>query len=1154
MSIEVRLLGRFAVLRDGEEIPPAAFRQRLVRTLVRILVVRRGEFVSRDVISEALWPGEAPADPAANLRVLVTLARKALGDASLIRGGAGGYALSAGDWCVVDAELFEEEFRRAEQALASGDHRQALEGFRSALQLWHGEPLPEDAFDDWAAGYRSRLLRTRLHALEGAASASLSLGEPVPAVGWAEQAASAEPLRERAHALLVESLAVSGDTARALAEYEEFRRRLAGELGLDPSPEIQQLQARALRGEIAAHAGSDPLPLPAELSGGSPGPFVGRSAELDRATGFVTSRAGARLGVVWITGEPGIGKTRLAAEVARAVHRAGGLVLFGRCTEELDIPYQPFMEALNWYVARFPDPQLGRRLGSTPWELARLVPAIGTRIAEAPAGGTAGPQIEQHRLFEAVRSWLASAGGEAPAVLVIDDIQWAAHPTLALLSHIARSAEPSNAVLICTARSGPSGEDGAQSGLMEELGRRGTPALKMPLGGLTVDAVAELAASGGPVPEGRLASVAAELQSETAGNPLYVESLLKVMSSDPESRPLAARSLSDIVLSRVNELPPEVAVVLDTASVAGERFDLRVVAGAAGGGELPALEAVEAAVRTGLLEEEGPDRFRFRHALVRAVLQQRLSRSRRVRLHLRVGEAMEQVHSRQLEHHVDALAHHFFEALPAGGAPKALRYTVMLAEQATRLLSHEQAVEAYDRALELVERVSDPNGPSRYDILTARSEAQRSAGDMLGALGTLEAAARDAESQGDARQLAQAAVSYEATTFWLGTPEEDAAGLLAAAEASLSTEDSALRALVLASLGRALTNTGRPAGTQRGDEALSMARRLGDPGTEFQVELRTTPSSVSVAQAEASAARWTALYEKARELGDTDAYLLGLGQTIWARLMLGDPARRQFSEYSRLALQLRQPKWEAWLDVLRALRMLLDGDLAAAEQLLRRAEHIAESFGWARQGLFGLAMFQIRREQGRLGEVAPLLQASVRSGLDGGLWRPGLAVLLVELGRLEEARNEYEAELRAMDAHGEADELTLALVAESCAALGDASRAPELVERLLPCKGKLLVFLLSAVCLGPADRLLGMMASTAGMPDEAERWHSSGLALARRLDSPLWTARCLYDFAVHLGNLDRPRADAMLAEAAGICAHTGLEGLGNRVNAARTAR
>jgi hypothetical protein len=424
-------------------------------------------------------------------------------------------------------------------------------------------------------------------------------------------------------------------------------------------------------------------------------------------------------------------------------------------------------------------------------------------------------------------------------------------------------------------------------------------------------------------------------------------------------------------------------------------------------------------------------------------------------------------------------------------------------------------------------------------------------------LDSLKAAFDEAVSQGATQRLAQAAISFEETTFWLGVPEDLALDLVKQAEEALPNGDSTVRALLLGSLSRALTNSGRLKGVQRRQEALAMADRLDDPFTRFQVEFRTAKSSVRVAEADLSAACWMRLCRKAQEFGDTDAYLLALNQTIWAELMLGDlsTAEELFAEYARPVVQLRQPKWECWLDMFRALRSLLSADLESAEQFLGRAQQMGERFGWARHGLYGVAMFLIRREQGRLGALAPAVEASVRLNPMDSFWRPGLAALFVELGRLDDARREYESVFEAgcADPSDNSRELSLGLLTETCAALGDVGRAPWFLEQLRPCEGKLLVFLMSAVCLGPADRLLGMMASMAGQPDEAERWHRSGLQLARDLVSPLWTAHCLYDFAIHLLPFDRSGARRMLSEAAGLCAEHGLKSLGQRVERLRAA-
>lgn len=168
--IEIRLLGRFSARCSGEEIPPGAFGGRLVRILVRVLVTRRGAFVSHDRLAEALWPGRLPADPVANLRVLATRARRALGDPGLILTGPGGYSFAAGDGCVVDAEEFLGAVAAGREQMVAGHAGAALGQFRLALEHW-GEPLPEDAYEEWAQEYRAALARAHLEALESGVDA-----------------------------------------------------------------------------------------------------------------------------------------------------------------------------------------------------------------------------------------------------------------------------------------------------------------------------------------------------------------------------------------------------------------------------------------------------------------------------------------------------------------------------------------------------------------------------------------------------------------------------------------------------------------------------------------------------------------------------------------------------------------------------------------------------------------------------------------------------------------------------------------------------------------------------------------------------------------------------------------------------------------------
>ena len=253
--MEIDLLGRFAVRRGGRVVEAAEFGGRRVRQLVRILAAERGRVVSRDALIEALWGEQLPADPGTNLNVVVNRARRALGETDVLQTASGGYVLLDGTGVLVDVERFEELVTRARAARSRGDGVDAARAAGAALELW-GEPLPEDAYADWARPHRDRLERLHQDALEIGADGLLATGHAREAVALAAQAVARQPLREAAYLLLVRAHAAEGDQAAAVAAYLDLRRMLADELGIDPSPEATAIYEQLLRGTLPARTES----------------------------------------------------------------------------------------------------------------------------------------------------------------------------------------------------------------------------------------------------------------------------------------------------------------------------------------------------------------------------------------------------------------------------------------------------------------------------------------------------------------------------------------------------------------------------------------------------------------------------------------------------------------------------------------------------------------------------------------------------------------------------------------------------------------------------------------------------------------------------------------------------------------------------------
>jgi DNA-binding CsgD family transcriptional regulator/tetratricopeptide (TPR) repeat protein len=867
---------------------------------------------------------------------------------------------------------------------------------------------------------------------------------------------------------------------------------------------LRKLEAsdRATLVEIGLSAGAgtwSSLPPAVAAIRGLDGRFVGRLGELALAEELLTGER-ATTTLLWLLGEPGIGKTRLAVEIARRAHWDGTAVLFGGCDPELRVPYGPFLQALRGFVDHTPGAASQHRLGDRPQTLMPLVGPGPCRLPES--------DLEQYRLFEAMGSWLGAAGGPRRAMLVLDDLHWAATPTLRLLSHLARHPGPAGVLIVCTARNTAPDADALLAGLLEELDRRGLDNQRVELAGLDLAAVEQLVQSANVSGADAAPGDAAALHRETAGNPFFLQAMLEavVEETGPDRLP---RSVADTVHRRVERLPARVGQVLRTAAIVGLEFDLSVVAAACGIDDSVLVEAVEDAERAGLVVETAANRYRFTHALVRATLAEELSRTRRVRVHREVARAIETVHIGRLDEYAEALANHFTEAVPVGTATEAFGWTVRAAQRSDRVLAHPEAAAAYAQALDLHDRASLRH-PPRHELMLARGEALRRAGKFGDARSALREAAVEAAALAAAETAARAAISFEETGFWLGVSGQDALELLQTAEAVLPPTATPTRALTAAAISRALQFTGQQTESLAlAAEALRIAEQVGDPATTVRVLACSNMPYQYIADAHVAEARWAEVIDRARLVNDDLVLNQALSLSLWAAAQLGHLARFEelFDEFRTVTARLRLGGWGHYLDLFRSLRAFLGDDLDAAERFAHRAHDEWSALGVARDGLYGVAMFLIRRRQGRLGELLPAVRAL--AAVDPrSVWRPGRAALYAELDMLDEARADFEylaaAEFTDLPTDG-SRELCLGLLAEVCAKLGDAERAPDLLTKLTPCQGRLLVPVGSCACLGPTDRLLGLLAATAGHAAEAARWQRSAADLSARLNSPLWT-------------------------------------------------
>ncbi len=630
VQLDIRLLGRFSVRSAGREIPPAEFRGRLVRTLVRLLITRQGQLVTRDYLTEALWPGRPPADPERNLNVMVARARRALGDPSLIVTGSGGYSFQPVSGCMVDAEVFVSKVRAGRQNLNDGRHGSALRDFRAALDLWAGEPVTEDAYQEWAQEYRRHLTNLHLEALEGAAEAALAAGLALDAASLARTAAAREPMREASHLLLARSLAAAGDTAGALEVLREFRLRLAEDLGLDSPHAVSDLERDLLRGDIVSikAAGRTMSPAtPGELA------FAGRNKELRAIVDVV---GGSGHGTVLVSGPPGSGKTRLLLEADRLLNRP---VLYGRAfSAERDEPWSLTRTLLQEAIALFPD-SVGSLPGRISKALAEAIPEIGAELPEA--AGRIDPQsVRALALQGAVR--LLEDTVRSGAALAVDDLQWC-DPTSA--SVLSKACLRIGSIPLVLAHRSDELEEPVAS-FVEDARRDAV--IRIELGALEPEVVAQLFV------EPELAQAASE---ETDRTPLALAELIRSGVADGTLKPEAGNRWSGrtpeaidrirdaarggrvrSILSRVQSLPASAQEVLELLALLGHPATARLLAKARMSDEAAVLDDLELLVRRSLVRlGEG---WIPAHDLVGESVTGRLGREDRGRLHAHLARAL----------------------------------------------------------------------------------------------------------------------------------------------------------------------------------------------------------------------------------------------------------------------------------------------------------------------------------------------------------------------------------------------------------------------------------------------------------------------------------------------------------------------------------
>ena len=724
---------------------PVALGGPRARQLLALLLLHPGRPLSSELLVTAMW-GESPSDGATTtLRTHVGAVRRVLAAAGAdgaLAHRPGGYALLL-DRTDLDAEVFEDLVHRGQEALGIGDPARAAVLLRDALALWRGDVLGDLGPPDFAETTVARLGELRVVAEESAMAAALELGQHRDVVGRLQELVAAHPFHERLCGLLVLALYRSGRQADALAAYARAKQRLGDELGIDPGPELQALETAVLRQdpalllavdattsarEVAPAAPAPRTPVPRQPSDAvfaalRRSPMVGRDAALATVTDAWQEVRDRGRSLLALGGPAGVGKSRLAAELADLAGRDGATVLVGRCDET--VPYAVLSSALGGSTA------VQQLVTEAPTGVrARLHPLLPLDVgsgADLPPNEDAGLRAG---LARAVEWLLAALAREGPVLLVVEDAERLTAEESDLLAVLATRLPERSLVLVCF-RDPPGSRHGPLAGL---LGRGGVYEMTrlVSLSALGRDDLGELVASMGRDGEDVAPALVDALWERTGGNPFFAREVLRDLGPDD----LRAGRLGDdlptglrgVLRHRLGQLGDETLTALSAAAVLGREVELGRLGHVLEEREERVVEALERAVGSGFLVEAGQSwagGYAFQHDLLREAVHAEIPLPRRQRLHQRAVGAVLGTHPTDAD--VIAAAGHALEAGPASDPAEAAALVERAVQVAAAGFGFEVAVRLAEARLGLLERSATPaeQAAARVEVARLRLRAGR---------------------------------------------------------------------------------------------------------------------------------------------------------------------------------------------------------------------------------------------------------------------------------------------------------------------------------------------------------------------------------------------------------------------------------------------
>jgi AAA ATPase domain len=847
-------------------------------------------------------------------------------------------------------------------------------------------------------------------------------------------------------------------------------------------------------------------------------------------------------------------------------------VLYGRWDEEALAPYQAIREALGTYAAAAPKPLLRADLANYAEDLARLLPDLGARVGGVRAALVDDPDAERRRLFDAVTHWLGAVAARHPVLLVLDDLQWAERSSLLLLRHVLDAPPDAPVLVVVTLRDG----DVEGMGPLHTLGlfEAGDDVERLELSGLPPSAIERLVAQalGRPVDDEE-AQIARWLADETAGNPLFVQEILRGLdAADPGGSLRAVRDrlperLHDVVRWRLDGLGPQVADALAVASFIGAEFGLDVLAATL---DRPAIEVrgcLDDAVHAGLVRDATDERLAFAHAVVRRTLQEELPADRTAGLHRRIADVLAEradlSSPAEIAHHYLTAADTQLAAEAASGgavggadaattAALAVRWGRAAADQARRETAFEGAVWFLDRVVAVHDRAGTDE-PLACELRLELAEAHDRAGEFTARDRRHLEAAELARAIDRTDLFTRAALGYGGRLPAAAPPNPTAQGLLEEALARLPPSDSRARALTLARLSHVLTLAAPHAERKaESDEAVAMARRLDAPVVLASVLVSRSLALDGPDDVDEQLELGAEVMAIGRQTGDPDLVLQGARARVQALFVLGRHTEAQIlaRELTALAHEVRHPDHLRIASMWATMWAVIEGRFDEAQARADALRDELRAAGHSQAQLVNVAQtFVLRLLHGGLDALRPVIEAgrqpeayrlniwSLRSWLEAGS------------GNLDRARElldeEPPAQLAAQD-RGYLWRPTVVGAAAAASLTGHRRWASAAHEALRPYAGRNAVMGYASF-LGAVDHHLGTLDAALGRADAAADELEAGLERHRALGARPFVALSARWLANVLSERDAPgdadRALLLQAESVALEEELGLASL-----------